>query len=70
MFSLSDLEAFAVVGVRRRNLGVGTRCVATELVLLRAIGVREPIGVLVLLLSANSAEAFDGDFHTCDKSTA
>ena len=70
IFSLSGLEAFAVVGVRRRNLGVGTRCAATEFVLLRATGVREPIGVLALLLRAESAEGLGGDFDVCDRSTA
>ena len=70
IFSLSDLEIFAVVGVRRRNLGVGTRCATTEFVLFRAIGVRELVGVLMLLFKGEGAEDFGGDLDICDRSTA
>ena len=70
MFSLFDLAAFTAVGVRRRNLGVGTRWAAIEVVLFRALGVREAIGVLVVLPMLESANGFGGDFNACDGLTA
>ena len=64
------MDAFAAVGVRRRNLGVGTKWVAKEVVHFRVVGVRGATGVLIFLLMAESAGVLGGDLCTCLRSTA